>query len=125
MKSSETVKLPSSKPWLRLADIAENIQRILTYTDGMNLSDFIADERTSDATERCMMRISEAAVKLGSLAEELLPAHDWQSIRGIGNVLRHDYDQIVLPIIWDSAKTNLPSLLADIKAATARHQTKE
>ena len=117
--------MPSSKPWLRLDDIAENIEKILAYTEGMNFSDFIADGRTSDATERCMMRISDAAVKLGSLAEDLLPSHDWKSIRGIGNVLRHDYDQIVLPIIWDSAKNNLPALLTDIKAATARLETKE
>ena len=65
--------MPSSKPWVRLNDIAENIKRVRRYVGDMSLDQFVADEKSADATERCMLRISEAAMKLGSFAENLLP----------------------------------------------------
>jgi uncharacterized protein with HEPN domain len=113
--------LPSEKPWLRLADIAENARQILEYTHGMTLADFIGDRRTSDASERCMMRIAEAAAKLGSVAEERFPSYDWKSIRGMGNVLRHDYDQVSLPMIWDSINKSLAPLAEEVESALAVH----
>jgi uncharacterized protein with HEPN domain len=82
----------------------------------MTQADYLADRKTRDACERCLSRISEAAVKLGAFAEERLPQHKWSGIRGIGNILRHDYDQVELVNIWDVITLDLPSLVADIEA---------
>ena len=41
-----------------------------------------------------MERISEAAKKLGQLAEELCPTVPWASVRFLGNFLRHEYDRV-------------------------------
>ncbi len=117
--------MPSNKPWLRLADIADNATKIIAYTDGMTYEDFKTNSLVSDATERCMSRISEAAIKLGGFAEELLPAHDWQSIRGIGNILRHDYDGILLARLWDTVEKSIKPLLADVQDAIADHEAAE
>jgi uncharacterized protein with HEPN domain len=103
----------------------ENIDLVLSYTAGMTLADLTADRKTSDATERCLTRISEAAIKLGAFAEEPLPNHNWKAIRGIGNVLRHDYDNVTVPLIWDTVKTNLEPLLHDVKEAIARQAIME
>ncbi|GGD01726.1 HepT-like ribonuclease domain-containing protein [Aureimonas glaciei] len=65
-----------------------NIDRILAYTAGLTADAFAADERTQDAAKRCLQRLSEAAVKLGPVAEEAMPQHAWAGIRSIGNVLR-------------------------------------
>ena len=72
-----------------------------------------------------MLRISEAAVKLGSFAEELLPAHDWSAIRGIGNILRHDYDRASLPMIYDTVVQNFEPLLNDLRRAISAHNEAE
>lgn len=53
-----------------------------------------------DATERCLQRLSEAAIKLGDFAEKEMPDLDWRGIRGIGNALRHAYDQLEPKAIW-------------------------
>ncbi|MGB3874449.1 MAG: HepT-like ribonuclease domain-containing protein [Shinella zoogloeoides] len=76
--SSGSASLPSSRPKTRLLDIAENAQTILEYTAGMDRDAFEKDRRTRDATERCLSRISEAAVKLGAQAEAMLPQHPWR-----------------------------------------------
>lgn len=44
--------------------------------------------------ERCLERISEAAKKLGPMIEERQPQVSWRGIRGLGNVLRHEYDAV-------------------------------
>jgi hypothetical protein len=63
--------VPSDQPRQRFADIVDNIEAALSYTSGMTREQFLADKKTVDASERCLSRISEAAVKLGLLAEEL------------------------------------------------------
>ena len=50
----------------------------------MREQDFLADAKTLDAVERCLARISEAAIKLGADAERLCPQIPWRDIRGIG-----------------------------------------
>ncbi len=52
------------------------------------------DAKTCDAVERCLERISEAATKLDTAAEQLAPSIPWPQIRGLGNRLRHGYDDV-------------------------------
>lgn len=82
--------MPSSDPARRFRDIVENIDRIESYLDGYDLARFTQDPRTIDAVERCMQRITEAAIKLQPRAADLLPEQDWDAMRGFGNALRHD-----------------------------------
>lgn len=74
-----------------------------------------------DAVERCLSRISEAATKIGPIAEEILPGHDWRGIRGIGNRLRHEYDVITDPANWAIATKRLPELREAIAVFLARY----
>lgn len=111
--------MPSSRPKARFHDIIQNIERVFDYLDGFEFETFAKDQRTIDAVERCMQRITEAAVKLQPDAATLLPDQDWDAIRGFGNVLRHDYDVISERMIWDIAHDFLPGLLADCRQAIA------
>ncbi|WP_436255350.1 HepT-like ribonuclease domain-containing protein [Neorhizobium sp. LjRoot104] len=74
-----------------------------------------------DAVERCFSRVSEAAVKLSSLAEELFPAHDWLAIRNLGNVLRHDYKGVLDQVIWTTIVDRLPPLLIELETFLAQY----
>jgi uncharacterized protein with HEPN domain len=83
-RSIGTALLPSDKPARRLEDIIENAQAIQLYVAGMDVTAFGKDQRTYDAVERCLERISEAAAKLGDLAPSLMPGLPWREIRAIG-----------------------------------------
>lgn len=111
--------MPSSRPKTRLLDIAENADSILRYTAGMDRASFEQDRRTRDAVERCLSRISEAAVKLDRTAETMLPQHPWRQIRDLGNVIRHAYDHLDAEIVWTIIREQLPKLLADVQDAAA------
>lgn len=92
--------MPSRDPVQRFEDIVANIDRIevhIARIDGAGLGD---DPTVYDAVERCLERISEAASKLGSEAEMLCPGVAWGQIRGLGNVLRHEYDRVDSIRIW-------------------------
>jgi uncharacterized protein with HEPN domain len=108
--------VPSEDPVQRFEDILENIVRIEGFIVGMDSATFVKDLKTSDATERCFQRISEAAKKLGGVAEELCPSVAWPSIRALGNILRHEYDRIDRARIWLMIQDDLPQLKAAVQS---------
>ncbi len=109
--------MPSKKPERRLLDIVENAAAIASYIEGLNPATFGSDRKTYDAVERCLQRISEAAVKLGNEAEKLIPSRPWKQIRSLGNVLRHGYDVISAGEIWIMASEQVPQLAKDCQDA--------
>ncbi len=64
-----------------------------------------------------LLIVSEAARKLGSHAEQLAPDQPWADIRSIGNVLRHQYDEIDPEVIWSIVQRDLASLKAAAQRA--------
>jgi len=105
---------------LRLEHIVENAERIEAYVGGLSFDDFAARPIVFDAVERCLARITEAAVRAGdevmaNVASDI-PAHVY---RGFGNALRHDYDQIDLRTIWLTATKDIPRLSEACKRALA------
>ena len=93
--------MPSKDPAQRFEDIVTNIQRIEFHIAQITgETAFEKNATVYDAVERCLERISEAATKLAADAETLCPEIPWARIRGLGNVLRHEYDRVegALPI---------------------------
>jgi uncharacterized protein with HEPN domain len=76
----------------------------------MDQASFAQDDKTIDAVERCLARISEAAVRLGETAQEVCPGVAWRDIRGLGNHLRHEYRRVDLSRIWVMVEEHLPAL---------------
>jgi uncharacterized protein with HEPN domain len=102
--------LPSSKRLDRLGDIVENCDRIARHVSGMSRDAYFADEKTIDektidAVERCLQRISEAAY-----IDDIYPDTPWKNARGIGNILRHKYNQVTEDLIWASIEEDIPRL---------------
>lgn len=108
--------MSSSRPIDCFVDIIDNIDAIASYAEGMTRDLFMADNKTYDATERCLSRISEAA-KLGLLTEELAPDQPWNDIRGMGNWLRHEYSRVLKETIWKTVSEDLESLRRDCEGA--------
>ena len=86
----------------------------------MSRASFEQDEKTTDAVERCLQRITEVAFRLEDHAEEWMPNQDWKGIRGLGNRLRHHYDAVLKDVIWEIITLDLPSLRHDCAQVLAR-----
>lgn len=115
--------MPSDKPVLRFEEILDNIRRIETYTDGLSFEQFEANEQCQDAVAHCLLRISEAARKLEGLADSIAPTLPWPSIRAIGNVLRHQYDEVNSTVIWQIVTDHLQPLQDGVARALETLET--
>ena len=80
----------------------------------MDFEAFRDDPKTVAAVERKLQIISEAAIRLGSVAEDRCPGLPWRDIRGMGNWLRHQYERIDLSVIWKTVQSDLPPLKAAV-----------
>jgi uncharacterized protein with HEPN domain len=100
--------LPSERPLKRLQDIVENCDRIMHYTNGLRAQTYAPNTITVDAVERCLQRISEAAMKLGDYLDEAYPDVPWKKMRAMGNILRHRYEEVMAEITWQTATVEVP-----------------
>lgn len=114
--------MSSSRAAEHFLDIVENIAQITQYVGTMSRAQFEADVRTRDAVERCLMRLSEAAVRLGAEAERLCPNQPWRDIRGRGNHLRHAYDRIDADQLWTIVQRDLLALEMESREVVDRLQ---
>jgi uncharacterized protein with HEPN domain len=112
--------LPSNKPARRFQDILDNIAWILRDVGDASETEFLESQLLQDAVLFRLLRISEAASKLGALAEALAPDQPWQQIRSFGNALRHEYDAIALRQVWIIVVRDLPPLMSSCRAALAK-----
>jgi uncharacterized protein with HEPN domain len=53
--------------------------------------------------ERSIARISEAALQVPADARAAHPTIPWRQVVGVGNVIRHDYEQIDDLVMWKTA----------------------
>ena len=83
--------MPFDKRIRWFEDILDNISRVERFTEGYDFRQFVDDERVSFAVLHALLIISEAARRVGPDAESIAPNQPWRDIRGLGNVLRHEY----------------------------------
>jgi len=111
--------VPSERLQLRFQDILDNISRIESFASGHDAASFAADEKTIFAVLHALLIVSEAARKLGDEAVAHAPDQPWPAIRALGNVLRHQYDDVDPAAIWRIVSGDLPKLRAAVEQALA------
>lgn len=79
-------------------------------TAGKSLEDFREDWLLKHGVQRGIEIISEAARHIPDELLQAAPGVPWKQVRGIGNVLRHEYHKIADPIIWAVVTDSLPPL---------------
>lgn len=95
-----------------LSQLADAIQRMRDFAEGMAYEDCLKDPKTRFALERCVEIISEAARRMPQELQEEHPDIPWDDIKGIGSILRHGYDRVDDRIIWGVLKRHLAPLEA-------------
>ena len=109
----------------RLEDIVQAVEKILRYTDGMTFEQFLADDRTVDAVVRNLTVIGEAARHIPDDFTAGHPEIPWKEMRGIRNVVVHEYFGVSKTIVWETTKRDLPVLLPSLRGVLERLSTEE
>ncbi len=94
----------------RVRDILAAVRAIGAYTDGMTYEEFCADQRSVDAVVRNLMTMGES---IRWIPEPVLLAHPavpWRTMRGVRNVVVHEYFGVDDSILWATVRHELPPL---------------
>ena len=103
----------------RVRDILAAVRAIARYTDGMTFDHFVGDARTVDAVVRNLMTMGES---IRWIPEPILDAHPdvpWRTLRGMRNVVVHEYFGVDPAILWETVQGDLPPLEAELEAVLA------
>jgi len=99
-----------SRTWLaRIDDILEAIDKIERYTHGLDFAAWQNDEKTVDAVIRNFEVIGEASSHLPIEIQEQYEDVPWGMMKGIRNILSHEYFGVDLEILWKTVKEDLPT----------------
>jgi uncharacterized protein with HEPN domain len=85
----------SNKAQSALYNIRHNILAAQRFTVGLTFEQFKQSDLHFYAIIRAREIVSEASRRLPESFRQRHPELPWKQIMGIGNVLRHDYDNVV------------------------------
>jgi uncharacterized protein with HEPN domain len=104
-----------AKQGRRLLDVLNYSRKAVAFTSGIELADFEKDEMRQLSLERCFEVIGEASGHLTAETASLIGELPLQEMRGIRNLISHDYHRIKPEIILKTAQQDLPLLIQQIE----------
>ncbi len=94
----------------RLTDIVEASERVRAVLGDVSIDVFENDWQRQWLVQRGIEIISEACRHLTDDIKDRHPEIPWRKVAGIGNVLRHDYENVSPPLIWKLVQDDLQVL---------------
>ncbi len=105
----------SPRNWkFRLEDIRDALSLVEEYVEGVDYPSWTKDRKTVDAVIRNLQIIGEAANHIPSSVQDTYAAIPWQEMKGMRNILVHEYFGVDLDVLWKTVKSDLPQLKVQI-----------
>jgi uncharacterized protein with HEPN domain len=98
-----------------LLDMLQSARIVINYVASRSPNDLKTDLQLQDATIRRLLIIGEASRRVSEATRQTLPNIPWAAISGMRNRLVHEYDEIDLNVVWDTAINNLPILIVELE----------
>jgi uncharacterized protein with HEPN domain len=109
---------------VRLWHILNACEKILRYTSGKTLDDYLADDFLASAVERQLTIVGEAVANIArsdtTVAAEV---GDFPRIIGFRNILIHNYPDIENNAVWVIVQREIPILLHRVRAILDRPES--
>ena len=105
----------------RLRDILEAARLIGSYVRDTTEADFHANKEKQDAVIRRIEIIGEAAAHLTEATRLAVPELDFRKMRGMRNIVAHDYANVDLHIVWEVATVYVFEICAVLEKFFAHH----
>lgn len=94
----------------RLRDILHAAQLIVSYVKDVPELDFRASTEKQDAVIRRLEIIGEATAHLAEETRRAVPELPFRKMRGMRNIVAHDYANVNLRVVWEVATEHVPEL---------------
>ncbi|WP_374680965.1 DUF86 domain-containing protein [Accumulibacter sp.] len=96
-------------------DMIAFAEKVVTYTNGLEQSEFVANGLTYDASLRNLELIGEAARHIPDTIRAASPDLPWRLMIATRNRLIHGYLGIDNDTLWSIIRTDLPALLPQLR----------
>jgi uncharacterized protein with HEPN domain len=104
----------------RLRDILEAARLIGSYVRGTTEAEFHANKEKQDAVIRRIEIIGEAAAHLTEATRQTVPELDFRKMRGMRNIVAHDYANVDLHIVWEVATVHVRDICSVLEKFLTR-----
>jgi len=99
-----------------LGDMLDAAREAQAMAAGMTAEEFLADRPRQLAIVYLVQTIGEAARHVSRSAQIRHPEIQWIDIIGMRHRIVHDYVNVDLERVWDVVQSDLPPLIAALKA---------
>lgn len=105
---------------LYLEDILEQISTIEMFVENTTREIFITDKKENYAVVRAVEIIGEAATRASVDLEDKYPELPWHRMKGMRNIIVHEYFDVDLGIVWEVVTNELKPLKNQILAVVEK-----
>lgn len=98
-----------------VADILSSAELIVSWTQNVTYEEFAGNDMLQSTVMYEIEIIGEATRRISSAFKERHPAIPWAKMKGMRNVLIHDYDQVIPEQVWKTCTADIPVLVKLIK----------
>ncbi len=91
-------------------------QDALSFIEGISEADFSASKINQYAVSLAILQIGELANALPDAYREIHCEIPWQSVRGMRNIIAHDYMRLDIGLMWKTLSTDLPELMQAVES---------
>jgi len=106
----------------RLRDILEAARLIASYVKDTSETAFHTDVQKQDAVIRRIEIIGEAAAHLTDETRKAIPKLPFRKMRGMRNIVAHDYANVDVKIVWEVATVHVPEVCAGLEKFFANQE---
>ena len=100
-----------------LLDMQEAASEAIGFVSGSTLETFERNLLTQRAVAMTFVLIAAAASRILSRFPDIASEHPdiaWSKIKGLRNVVVHEYEMLDWRLVWETVQTDLPALVAQI-----------
>ncbi len=101
---------------MRIDDIHGSLDKITRYVKDLQYDTWKNDEKTIDAVIRNLEIIGEAANQIPQHIQEQYPDIPWFQMKGMRNILIHEYFGVDADVLWQTICEDLPILKSKLRA---------
>lgn len=97
---------------VRMRDAAADAHRL---TEGVDKTDFMGSIMLNRSVGMSLLMASEVAAQIIKTNPDFVvdhPEFPWQAMRGMRNRIAHNYFDINLQVVWDTARNDVPDLVS-------------
>jgi uncharacterized protein with HEPN domain len=104
----------------RVQHLIDASREILNFVDGMNYDAYREDRKTQLAITRLIEIIGEASTHISEDTKISFPTIDWRVLKGIRNIIVHEYFGINYELIWIVTQQDIPALCVELEEILIR-----